>query len=398
MTGNIPLILCLTMGTCLIAGAAMLSEWRKFRDPAAGWWCAAFLSSAAGASVFPLRGILAFDFLSIGLSNAAFLASYSAVGAGIAAFAGRRPSLALVLFPSLCWLVFWFTSPLAADFDTRVVVMSAATATISAISARLAFSPRIDRLGRVLAVVMSLRAAFFLGRLIWSVGALGPVSDAARGVGFQIVIMEGLWTSVLVGYLMLALLREKRETSLIRLAETDFLTGADNRRAFQLKAERALARAGPHRTAALMMLDLDNFKQVNDIFGHSFGDEVLRRFAAIVRARLAPGDIFARLGGEEFSVVIADGDPAGAWRLAEAIRLDFERAMLDLDLGPVSATVSIGLTTTQEPERLEALLFRADEALYRAKTSGRNRVEDAALREAEAETPPILPRGMGLPV
>ncbi|TFF22067.1 GGDEF domain-containing protein [Jiella endophytica] len=387
MSVNIQLVLFLAMGTCLIAGVAMLSEWRNFRDPAAAWWSAGFLLSAVGACLFPFREYPGLDILSIGLSNALFLASYSVICAGIGEFAGRRPSLPLALVPGLVWLLFWGFVPIAADFDARVIAMSVATAFISGVSAWIGFTSRINRLARALAVVMALRAGFFCVRTVWAAGAFGPISDAARSFGFQVVIIEGLWTSVLLGYLMLALLREKRESSLIKLAETDFLTGADNRRAFQMKAEMAVRHASERRVTTLMVLDLDHFKRINDAYGHGFGDTVLKHFADIVMAQLGPADTFARLGGEEFALVLPDRDEAEGLRAAEAIRIALAATRIGDEESAARATVSIGLVTTRHGRALVRLLDLADEALYRAKANGRNRVEcvDLGKEPATAE-------------
>ena len=378
MNGHVELILFLSVGTCLLAGLALLWEWRIHREPAAGWWGLAFVSSATGACLFPLRALGHLDLLSIGISNALFILSYCAIAAGVATFLGRRASLLVIAAPSAAWLVFWGIAPQAADFDTRVVVMSAVTACLSACTAWIAVSANAERLIRALGVVMVLRTGFFAVRCLWASEALGALSDPQRGFGFQIVVIEGVWTSVLLGYLMLAALREKRDTALLKLAETDFLTGASNRRCFQVSAEGALRQMPTRGVAILMMLDLDNFKRINDACGHAFGDTVLQRFAEIVRERLGRDDIFARLGGEEFAVMIrGDADASRATALAESIRADFQRAMLGAHIAGVSPTVSIGIAASHQARTLETLLALADRALYQAKANGRNRVEHA---------------------
>ncbi|MBP0617841.1 GGDEF domain-containing protein [Jiella mangrovi] len=391
MNVNIQLVLLLATGTCLIAGAAMYAEWRESREPAAAWWSSAFLFSVVGAVVFFMQNFPALDSsVLLCVSNALFLASYGAILAGASVFLGRRPSLLVFCLPIFLWLAFWCFCPAASDFDTRVVFMSIATASISGASAWLGFSSRANNLVRVFAIVLSLRAGFFFVRAIWAAGALGPISDGARSFGFQIVIIEGLWTSVLLGYLMFAMLREKRESSLVKLAETDFLTGASNRRAFHVAAQRAVARSSAKSPVSLLMLDLDNFKQLNDAFGHSFGDSVLQQFATIVRGRIGPSDLFARLGGEEFAVALIGQQADQAAGLAEQIRQAFEQTMLERGVCSVSATVSIGLATTGQAETVGELLAFADDALYEAKAKGRNRIERADGSRRLASAPGCL--------
>ncbi len=380
MTGNVELIYFLMMGTCLIAGTVLVSEWRQFRESAAGWWSATFILGAAGASMTPLRQFPALDLITIGLGNALFIAAYGAISAGIAALCGRRPNLLAIAVPVVAWLLFYGFSPLADDFDTRVVVVALASAIISAAGALAGLSGPPSRLVRLLALWLVFRTVFFVGRAIWAAGAFGPLTPDARSFGLEVVIIEGLWTSVILGYAMLAILRERRESALIKLAETDFLTGADNRRAFQGRAKTILSEAARSgRTTTLLMLDLDNFKQINDAYGHDFGDQVLRQFASLVRSRLGPRDSFARLGGEEFAIMLPGRDEAEGRRIAESLRADFAEAIVKGGIGRIKATVSIGLTTTRRAGTLDDLLRDADEALYRAKTKGRNRVESGLM-------------------
>ncbi|WAP67012.1 GGDEF domain-containing protein [Jiella pelagia] len=281
-------------------------------------------------------------------------------------------------------MLFWWLCPLASGFDNRVAVTSVLTSGISIMTAIAALSGDASRLGRALALLMMLRAGFFAIRAAWASAIFGPISEAQRAFGFEIVIIEGLWTSVIAGYLLLALLREKRERSLVRLAETDYLTGADNRRSFQMKAQAAWSRVSDRRETTLLMLDLDNFKQINDAFGHAFGDEVLRAFAALVRASIAPGDTFARLGGEEFVIMVPDRDEAAGAQFAETLRARFAEVMLAHRAENASITVSIGIASTRYAENLDRLLAVADEALYRAKANGRNRVECGPRRQTDA--------------
>jgi diguanylate cyclase (GGDEF)-like protein len=158
-------------------------------------------------------------------------------------------------------------------------------------------------------------------------------------------------------------------------ANTDPRTRLPNTRAFDAQAERLLLGRGD-QPAALLMLDLDHFKDLNDRHGHPAGDEALRMFAEMLRRSLRPGDVPARYGGEEFAVMLPGADLAAAEAVAERIRSSLEVTPMVLAPGVVARmTVSIGiaLAPTDGEDRV-TLLASADRALYAAKTAGRNRV------------------------
>ncbi len=160
------------------------------------------------------------------------------------------------------------------------------------------------------------------------------------------------------------------------LAETDTLTGLSNRRRFLDGSGPALARA--HAEGAplsVLMLDIDHFKQVNDRFGHAAGDAVLRAVAGRCRAMLKASDLLARLGGEEFSVVMADIGRDDAEAAAERLRAAVAASPVQVDGQVIDVRVSIGGTMlAPEDAAIDDLLKRADEALYTAKRTGRNKV------------------------
>jgi diguanylate cyclase (GGDEF)-like protein len=160
------------------------------------------------------------------------------------------------------------------------------------------------------------------------------------------------------------------------LATTDELTGQHNRRHFYAVAGalvQAAARNG--RDLAAVMLDIDKFKSVNDTYGHGVGDEVIRTVAARVCAAVRHSDVLGRYGGEEFAVVLPD-HAGHAAELAERMRAAVAAEPVDTQAGPVRVTISVGLTTLADGDTtLDQLLARADHALYRAKESGRNQVQ-----------------------
>jgi len=156
------------------------------------------------------------------------------------------------------------------------------------------------------------------------------------------------------------------------LAHTDTLTGLANRRAAQEVLVREVARAGRYqRELAVLMLDIDRFKVLNDGFGHPLGDRVLVALAERLRANVRTSDLVARWGGEEFVVVAPETPMAQAQQLAELLRSHVAK---DPFLDGHRVTVSIGVASYREGGHVDALVARSDAALYRAKAAGRNRV------------------------
>lgn len=229
-------------------------------------------------------------------------------------------------------------------------------------------------------------------------------------VGFSVDEVLGLWRRqaltfgligcVIAGAIVLLVLalqgalrrEEKMSARFENLATTDWLTGLPNRRSFDerlIAAARSTARSAA--PLALLMIDVDRFKVLNDRFGHGRGDEVLRQISQVLKAcARRPDDMVARYGGEEFAAVLPGTDAAGAARVAEAMRAAVEHAFPSPDM---TVTVSIGAASgTLAPEtETRTLLAAADAALYEAKAQGRNRVVLASGTAPVTEALPLLP-------
>jgi diguanylate cyclase (GGDEF)-like protein len=175
-------------------------------------------------------------------------------------------------------------------------------------------------------------------------------------------------------------LREKN-VLLETLSVTDVLTGLANRRRLMTRLEEEVARARRYKTPlAVVMIDIDHFKQVNDVHGHAMGDEVLRNIGAMLKAGVRTTDLAARYGGEELTLVLPHTDIPAATLVAENLREKFAEFEHRLDGIALKKTVSMGVTARDgqgDVPSAEDLLKHADEALYRAKQNGRNRVEVA---------------------
>ena len=165
---------------------------------------------------------------------------------------------------------------------------------------------------------------------------------------------------------------EKANAKINRLLRYDVLTDIANRLYFHEYYDKVHAYAIRHNSPlTLVMADLDHFKEVNDRYGHQAGDQVLKEFARLLKANCREEDLPVRYGGEEFCILLVAADTEEAYSQAERMRLQVEKAVFG---GQLKITASFGLATLRHDESLDDLIKRADQALYRAKDSGRNKV------------------------
>ncbi len=184
----------------------------------------------------------------------------------------------------------------------------------------------------------------------------------------------------------IALQRHGHEKQLYQLATQDGLTQLHNRRHFLELAQRERERCRRYQTPlAMLMMDLDHFKAINDRYGHAVGDEVIRHFAALCRDVLRASDVCGRLGGEEFAAALPNTGHDDALRVAERLRQAAAGAVLRCDGHTLAYTVSIGVACADAGQHsVSALLGLADQLLYQAKRDGRNRVQSMPPQDADA--------------
>jgi diguanylate cyclase (GGDEF)-like protein len=376
-----------------ILGLLMLLVWsQNSATRAVAWWAAAHLLRCASVGLYGQYGAWP-DLITIDLASAILLTSYGATWTGARVFNGREPLSGSLITGAALWILACQTQTFAQAPTLQILVSSGIVATFSCFAAYEFWRGREKLVSRwPVILVLFMQGAFFL------LSALLQSSLHAKALGsawWTVIGVEALMLSISVALVLVAMARERTELSRRNEARIDVLTGLANHRAFFQDAEalvrRQVARARP---VAVFVLDLDDFRSINDRFGQPMADRVLRLFAQVTMAHLRPSDLVGRLGGEEFGVLLADATRDNAFMVAERLRSAFAAAAKLAGDPPLAATVSIGVAIIQDPrEDLPALLAKADQALYLAKARGRNRVELAPFDlSEEAGEPTAAPQ------
>jgi diguanylate cyclase (GGDEF)-like protein len=193
---------------------------------------------------------------------------------------------------------------------------------------------------------------------------------------FGLIHFESIVFTIGTAVFVLTLVKERSEAAIRHSANIDPLTGIANRTALMERADRVIDRCRRENApVSVIMFDLDRFKAINDTHGHAVGDVVICRFCTVVAAMLRPNDVFGRMGGEEFAVVLPGSSIEAAFVRAERINVTFAEDCRFIEGRQVSATVSGGVSMSGSAQAaLSVLLEDADVALYRAKAEGRNRI------------------------
>jgi diguanylate cyclase (GGDEF)-like protein len=369
-------MLIVMLTSCLLMAAVLwFASAGKFRD-GLGKWTASLGVQAGAWLLFSTQDFLP-GLLSIVAANALFALSWSLQFAAILEFRRHRVPPWLLWAPAGLVPLFFlaFMDNPQVRLGTGGLLYGMAYVLLAAVLLRGRPQHRF-RARRLLALCYLAGAAVLAARGVAAWLAPQEFDGALASNAYQTLLYLGLYAGIIGGSLAFLLMhKERSEDEKSRMATTDPLTGVFNRRTFLELAEQELARARRSRAPiALMMLDLDHFKEVNDTHGHLIGDEVLVGFTRLVRDCVRRGDLVVRYGGEEFCVLLPATPLAAASALAERIRTAM--AATTLTARPFRVTVSIGLTcyTGERDVSVADLLSRADEALYRAKEEGRDRV------------------------
>ena len=369
----------LTVDIEAMLGLLLLFVWvQNLSIRAVAWWGAAHLVRAGSIVLYGLYGSVP-KLISIDLANALLFTAYALTWNGARIF-DRRPPLIGSLFAGA---TLWALASLMPGFteapNLQALLIAFIIAAFLWLTAYEFWRGREERLvSRWPAIlILFLYGNVFLVRtpltaLLPSVAKHDLVSSA----WLTVLSTESLLAAISMAFVFVAMAKERMELGYKTAAMKDALTGLLNRRAFEEEAALLTSlQVKRDQPVAVFMIDLDGFKDINDRFGHSLGDRVLRLFADTARKNLRSSDLVGRMGGEEFAVVLADACRDNAFRVAERLRSAFAEAAATVGSLPVHATASFGVSIIQDPlETIEALLTQADQALYRAKALGRNRV------------------------
>lgn len=384
MTADVPTLLLMIIVSSLVASGALLVLNGNQRNDGLQYWAGGLLLSALAHALLLLYGRIPY-LLSIVLGNVLLSSALTGFWLAVRRFHGLALhwGRTLALIAAIALLMWLFQH----QFANRVVASGLTLGLQAALvlSVLLRHHPfgadqhsrgallLVGGLGLiVLTMLMRASAALFFSLDIASI----LQGNLVQTLTFMVSFMATLVSSF--GFVFMA--KERADFANVRLANQDPLTGAANRRAVLEALESQLSKAQRQRTPlALLMLDIDHFKRVNDQHGHLAGDQVLRHFVHVVRQRLRATDMLGRYGGEEFLLLLPDTDLAGAQQLAQQLCQAVQAAPCDWQGQPIAVTVSIGVACTGagHSSGWEALLQAADQALYRAKDNGRNRFEVA---------------------
>ena len=372
-------ITLLTMTIALAAAAALYLavEWRTVRGPSLLFWSTGFAIISVGSTLALLRSS---DILLIGIwfANGLLVTAHWLFLLGVARFTETRLSrawymifalwLGLLLLPDQPW---WSKVMLAANSLLISLLMVKASGLLRPHGKSLS-------VGAVqLRYVLLAHGLFYFSKAVTAVMP-GTLIDLAafRGAIIQISLVEGTMAVMLIALSMTGSERHRREKRIARLAARDPLTALYNRRALEMRGQRLLDSVSAARPGALLLMDVDNFKLVNDLYGHSAGDRLLVALSEIIRSALPKGALVARLGGDEFVMLLSDTSSEQILALGRTLREAFHSIASETFSTPQPVTLSIGANLfSQPPPSLAALLERSDAALYESKRGGRNRIQ-----------------------
>jgi len=368
-----------------ILGLLLLFAWaQNTAIRAVAWWGFAHLMRAFSVVLFGMYGS-APDLISIDLANALLFTAFAITWTGARVFDGRPVEPVYLVTGAVIWLLVCRLPVLADAVDARALIASGIITAYTWLTAYEFWRGRNEQLVSRWPAIFMLFAhgsLFLLRTPLIALLPWTPSNNAIFGsVWLTVLSFEALLFTISIAFILLAMAKERTELRHRTAAMVDPLTGISNRRAFlQDAALLAKKHSGSPRPTAVMLIDLDHFKSINDRFGHALGDRVLELFTETARRSIRASDLLGRLGGEEFAAMLYDTNREKAVAVAERIREGFLQTAKDVEGRPVGATLSIGLVHCEEAALdVPELLAQADQALYHAKERGRNRVEVATL-------------------
>jgi diguanylate cyclase (GGDEF)-like protein len=367
------------VASCVAAllGLFLLFAWKQDRIRALGWWGTAYLLGGFSVGLWALQGF-GTSFIPSGLPNVLLLSACGMMWSAARLFHGRNVLWVWMMSGPVAWMLAFAFPGFDESLPERIVLSSLIVSTYVVLTAAELWRERRKSLNRRWPAILVplLHGLVFLFPIPFA--SLLPnehgIVSLASGWG-AIFMLEMMLYAIGTAFIVLALANERVVHIHRTAAETDALTGLPNRRALCDGAQQMFSQqARKGEPVSVLIFDLDQFKAINDRHGHAVGDDTLQRFAATIRANMRAADLFGRLGGEEFAAVLP-ATLAEAVSVAERVRCAFEADGEEIAGLHIGATVSAGVAAGHPARGFDALLARADAALYRAKADGRNRTE-----------------------
>lgn len=368
----------LTISIALAAAAALYLaiEWRSVREPSLLFWSAGFATITIGSTLALLRGI---GLLLIGIwfANGLLVVAHWFFLVGVLRFTQVRLSRIW-----LSVLLVWFAlllMPVGPQWSKVMLMVNSLLVALLTLKASWLLRPHGKSLsvGAVqLRYVLLAHGLFYVAKAIIAITP-GTLIDLATfgGLIIQVSLVEGAMAIMLIALSMTGTVRYRREERIARLAARDPLTALYNRRALEVRAGPFFKAVDSAQPGALLLIDIDNFKLVNDLHGHVAGDRLLIALSEMIRTVLPERSLAARLGGDEFVILLCGASSERIMELGGLLREQFQQYASKTVPTPQPVTLSIGANLfDQPPTSLAALIEQGDVALYQSKRGGRDSI------------------------
>lgn len=371
-----PTMLTITIALAAAAALYLAIEWRSVREPSLLFWSAGFATITVGSTLALLRGI---GLLLIGIwfANGLLVVAHGFFLMGVLRFTQARLSRAWLLIVPV-----WFALlllPAGPQWSKVMLMVNSLLVALLTLQASFLLRPHGKSLsvGAVqLRYVLLIHGLFYVAKAVIAITP-GTLIDLATfgGLIIQVSLVEGAMAIMLIALSMTGTVRYRREERIARLAARDPLTALYNRRALEVRATHLCKEVSAARPGALLLIDIDNFKLVNDLHGHAAGDRLLVALAEMIRAVLPERSLAARLGGDEFVILLSDASTEQVVALGGQLRQAFQAFAEQAVPTPQAVTLSIGANVfDQPPASLAALIEQGDVALYQSKRGGRDSI------------------------
>ena len=372
-------LMVIAVSLALAVSVATLADLRSLQREGMPLWALGLALYALTYALFIARGDVS-PWLTVVLANAALSGAIASFTQAVLTFQQRRAATGLLWTPvGVVALVLGLSDSMPLNLATMALMLGGqSVALITVVLQR--HTVTVGRGKYLIMLALVLLIGLFLSRLVGvvlgvdqsvAVGESSPLQTATHTLGMVSVIL------MTVGFVIMN--KERADSLNVELAMRDELTRLHNRRAILESLQQQIAAARrSSRPLSVLMLDVDHFKRLNDALGHLAGDQVLRGLADAIRPRLREQDLAGRLGGEEFLVVLPNSTLEAAGQIAERLRAAVHETVFEVE-GEQQASVSVSIGVAQfDPRRhghCDSLIHQADQALYQAKSGGRNRVQ-----------------------